>query len=749
MPTHPLKLKLQARAQSLRHSMAFVLSRRIDLSGFLPGGPVQVESHHDCLEFDVSGVRRGLYFLSLKYRSAPALMGPRVRRVTPGGESDAEVFLFENAAADEVFGTVLLDADTDSLRFYPSRLASAVDVERVTIRPITEFARKRIYGVPYVRFKVFGAGWFFRDIAGQLLRGIKTLWRRPTSRGYADWWEIHGRCSDAELQQQRESAPRFALQPLVSIVLPTFRPDMKLFTRAVESVRGQSYGNWQLCICDDASDSQVLSDYLAQLAASDPRIDCVTRAQNGHISAASNTALALARGEFVGFLDHDDSLAPNALYEYVEALNRAPATTLLYSDEDVVDQDGRPLNGHFKPDWNFDLLRAINYVCHFLVVKRDLLQAVGGLREGFEGAQDHDLLLRLAEHCSREHIVHIPRVLYHWCAAEGSTAQTTENKPYAAQAGLRALAGHIERLQLAADAEPSEISTAYRVHYRLPDPPPSVSIIIPTRNDLRVLGNCLRSLREVTAYSRFEVVVVDNNSDDPQTLGFLQSEETAGRLRVLRYPGAFNFSALNNFAVAQCDSDVVVMLNNDTEVLNPDWLAELVSQAMRPGVGAVGAKLLFANDRIQHAGVVLGLGGDGIAGHAFKGRHRNEVGSLARTRLVQEYNAVTGACLAVRRERYLEVGGLDEANLAVAYNDVDFCLRLRERGYVNLWTPYAQLYHFQSYSRGVDSSEQNIQRYTREAQYMRRRWGQRLVADEYYNPNLSRGLRSFELDWPQ
>jgi len=275
-----------------------------------------------------------------------------------------------------------------------------------------------------------------------------------------------------------------------------------------------------------------------------------------------------------------------------------------------------------------------------------------------------------------------------------------------------------------------------------------VSVVIPTRNDLRVLSNCVRSIRELTDYPGYEIVVVDNASDDPATVDYLAAQSGAGAIRVVNYPGRFNFSAINNRAVEGCASEVVVLLNNDTEVLNPGWLGELVSQALRPEVGAVGAKLLFANDRIQHAGVLLGLGGDGIAGHAFKGKHRNEVGALARTRLVQEYNAVTGACLAVRRDKYLSVGGLDEDNLAVAYNDVDFCLRLRERGLVNVWTPYAQLYHFQSYSRGPDSSEENVARYSREAHYMRERWGGRLARDEYYSPNYSRGLYTFELAWP-
>jgi len=732
----------------LKHSLAFLFSKRVDLLGLLADNVQRVSNHKDRISFDVSGLRRGLHYISIKYEATPPLIGPRICWGKDECEGDSDVFIFESRSGAEIFGTVQIGSNVHTLHFYPSRLESVIALTEVTIRPITGFSREWRYGVGFVQSKTFGYKWLVSRYLTVLSDRIFGKAGHRVSGSYAVWWERYGRCGKSQLREQRSLQSHLANRPKFSIVMPTYKPNLDYLQEAVESVAKQSYENWQLCICDDASDDPELTAYLERTMALDTRVVFTTRKKNGHISAASNDCITLADGDYVGFLDHDDILAPNALFEYAMELSADRKLRLLYSDEDVVDGAGRPLNGHFKPDWNFDLARSINYLCHFLVIESGLLGEIGGLRQGFEGAQDFDLLLRAYERLARDEVKHLPLVLYHWRAGEGSTAASIDNKPYAAQAGISALADHLHREKISAVAEHSEIPTAYRIRYLLPDSIPSVSVIVPTRNELRVLRNCIDSLLEVTDYSNYEVLVIDNDSDDPNTLEYLAELNKIGNVHVLNYAGPFNYSAINNYAVSNVTADVLLLLNNDTEIINSDWMSEMVSHALRPTVGAVGAKLLYANNRIQHAGIILGLGGDGIAGHAFKGRHKDEVGSLARTRLVQEYSAVTGACLAVLREKYLEVGGFDAENLHVAYNDVDFCLRLEEAGYRNVWTPYAQLYHYESYSRGPDTLEVNVTRYGEEARYMKLRWSGKLENDRNYNPNLSRGLRSFELAWP-
>ena len=734
---------------SIKHRLAFLLSQKISLMPQVPSTPENIKNHRDRLCFDVSGLRRGLHFISIQYNANPEPMGPKIIwQEEDGTAGEDQVFIFEARDGDEIFGTVWIGENVRHLKFHPSRLEVDIQITEAYIRPITGFARDWIYGVSFVRYKMFGFSWWLSSVVKGAVKSIKGLFRPVNAAGYPTWWSEYGRCSEVELSRQR-SETRIADQgPLISIILPTYESNLELLKAAVDSVFVQTYERWQLCVCDDGSSCSALQGYLNELADRDPRVNVLFRARNGHISRASNDALGAAEGDYVGFLDHDDLLTPDALFRVAEILVINPAVRLVYSDEDVISADGEPMNGHFKPDWNEDLARAINYICHFLVISRELIEDVGGFREGFEGAQDYDLLLRVTRGLSARHINHIPKILYHWRAAEGSTASSLDNKPYAAKAGLRALSDLVEKNQLSAVAESSEVETAYRVNFLIPEPPPFVSIIVPTRDGLRVLRNCIRSILEITEYSNYELLIVDNGSKESETLAYFKEISDDSRIRVIDYDAPFNFSAINNFAVAKTSADIVILLNNDTEPLNGQWLTEMVCQASREGIGAVGAKLLYANDRIQHAGVILGLGGDGIAGHAFKGKHKNEIGSLARTRLVQEYCAVTGACLAVSRMKYLEVGGLDEDNLAVAYNDVDFCLRLREKGYRNIWTPYSQLYHYESYSRGPDSVSDMIDRYTAEADYMRRRWSGLLSDDPFYNPNFSRGLYSFDIAWP-
>ncbi|MFV8819960.1 glycosyltransferase family 2 protein [Haliea sp. E17] len=742
-------MQLSRLTSALRRGLQHLTLPRTSLNDQLRGEPYRIDGGASCIRFDVSALDRGLYYLSLEYDSDCILAGPRLTAARPAFETPDHIFTFVRRDQREFFGTVLIVDDIEAIVFYPSRLPCEVSIRSVSLRRINTFAREYIYGEQYVRLKLFGASWTWDRIREDSARALSRWLRGGTDDSYATWWKLYGEPDAATLQAQRTELESWSAgeKPLFSIVLPVYQSRLEYLRQAVDSVRGQSYPGWELCICDDGSGDAALGRYLDGLCEQEPRIKLVVHPHNRHISAASNSALALATGEFVAFLDHDDALSPDALFRVAEALRRQPQTDILYSDEDVVDPDGKPLAPHFKPDWNFDLLRSINYACHFLVVRRALLSAVGGLREGFEGAQDFDLVLRLTENLPAARIAHLPRVLYHWRAVEGSTASDSAAKPYAEQAGLRALADHVARCGLPATALPSEIPTAYRLRFDLPDPVPTVSIIIPTHNQLRLLRHCIDSLLARTDYPAYEVVVVDNRSDDADTLAYLATLPGRG-LRVLRYDKPFNFSAINNFAVAQCDSDMLVLLNNDTEVCNGDWLREMIAQASRPGIGAVGAKLFYAEDRIQHAGVLLGVGLDRVAAHAFKGAHKDEVGMLARTRLLQAYHAVTGACLAVARDKYLEVGGLDEEHLTVAFNDVDFCLRLEEKGYTNLWTPYAQLYHFESYSRGYDNSGEKRERFVRERDYLKARWPGSFDRDNYYNPNLSLDFDNFSLAWP-
>jgi GT2 family glycosyltransferase len=519
-------------------------------------------------------------------------------------------------------------------------------------------------------------------------------------------------------------------------------------------VTAQAYPRWELCIADDASTEPHVRPLLERYAATDPRIKVVFRQENGHISAASNSALALATGEWIALLDHDDELAPHALYEVAAVLNASPELDLVYSDEDKIDLDGHRHNPYCKPDFLPDLFTGQNYISHLTVYRAALVRELGGFRMGYEGSQDWDLALRYIERTKPERIRHIPKVLYHWRAVAGSTAFRPGEKTYYVEAARKALREHFARC-----GEPVEILQVagghWRVKHLLPSPAPLVSLIVPTRNRLHLLQRCIDSILEKTTYPAYEIILVDNGSDDPGTLAYFQALEsrTAPALqgvppekavvRVLRDDSPFNYSVLNNLAVRHARGTIVGLLNNDLEVINGDWLDEMASQAVRPGIGCVGAMLYYPNNTIQHAGVVLGVGG--VAAHAFRDLERGSEGRFNRARLVQNYSAVTAACLVIRKAVYEQVGGLDEKELAVAFNDIDFCLKVRAAGYRNLWTPFAEFYHHESASRGADDTEEKRERFRRETETMLARWGRELAADPAYNPNLTLELTDFSL----
>ena len=526
--------------------------------------------------------------------------------------------------------------------------------------------------------------------------------------------------------------------------MPCYNPDPQFLRAAIASVQAQIYPRWQLCIADDASSSPLVRGVLESCQTQDPRIQVVFRPKNGHISAASNSALELVTGDWVALMDHDDLLPEDALLWVAECVRDHPDVRLIYTDEDKVDDQGRRSDPYFKPDWNLDLFRSHNMFSHLGVLRTDLMREVGGFRQGLEGAQDWDLVLRCSERVAPEQIKHIPRVLYHWRIHEQSTANSIDAKPYATIAGERALNEHFQRL--AVDAKAEYVGCGYRTHFGLPSPPPLVSLIIPTRNAIGLVRQCIESIQARTDYPNWEIILVDNGSDDPAALAYFEELAAQPRIRVLRDDGPFNYSALNNQAVAIAHGEFVGLINNDIEVMSPGWLSEMVSLARQQGVGAVGARLWYPDMTLQHGGVVIGLGG--VAGHSHKRLPRGMHGYAQRAVLVQSFSAVTAACLVVRKSAYAQVGGLDAVNLKVAFNDVDFCLRLREAGYRNVWTPYAELIHHESATRGDDIAPEKRERFQREVLYMKQRWPAVIAHDPAYNPNLTLDSEDFALAWP-
>ncbi|WP_374347201.1 glycosyltransferase [Chitinimonas sp.] len=576
------------------------------------------------------------------------------------------------------------------------------------------------------------------------LLALKWLPLQQEVDDYQRWLRRYYPDSESLLDAQREAAAALAYQPLISVLVPVWNPPVHWLARAIDSVRAQTYGNWQLCIADDASTdpevAKVLRDYMQR----DSRIQVAFRQQNGHISAASNSALELVQGEFVALLDHDDELSPQALYWVAKELNRDPELGLIYSDEDKVDEAGVRHHPYFKPDWNPDLFLSQNMISHLGVYRSSLLRDIGGFRIGLEGSQDYDLALRCIERLSPRQIAHIPRVLYHWRTLANSTASGAEAKPYASNAGRRALEEHLARTGISAQMEPvAENATFHRIRYALPSQPPLVSIIIPTRNGLDVLRPCIDSLK-ATDYPNREILIIDNGSDDAETLAYMAQLASEPGYRVLRDDGPFNYSALNNGAARQARGELICLLNNDIEAINADWLSEMVAQALRPGIGAVGARLWYPDDTLQHGGVLLIRG---VAGHAHVNLLKGHGGYFGRAVVTQNLSAVTAACLVIRKAIYDEVGGLDE-DLAVAFNDVDFCLRVQRAGYRNLWTPFAELYHHESKSRGHEDTPAKQARFSREVDFMKARWGNLLNNDPAYNPNLTLTGDPYSLAWP-
>lgn len=545
----------------------------------------------------------------------------------------------------------------------------------------------------------------------------------------------------AALAEELQNGPKF------SVVVPVYNPQPKLLAEMIESVRVQSYANWELCLADDCSTDPAVHEMLRDYAARDPRIKVVFREKNGHICAASNSAIELATGEFIVLVDHDDLIDPDALLLVAREINDHPDAMIIYTDEDKISVAGKRYGPYFKSDWNKLLAYAVNYVSHLGIYQTELVRKIGGFRLGYEGSQDHDLLLRCSEHIAAQQIRHIPKVLYSWRASPGSAAESGGAKPYAWDAGRRVVSDHLNRATgQAILVELGKFPFTYRPKWPVQGEP-LVSIIIPTRDMLDILRVTVESVLKKTTYTNYEIIIVDNGSVAQKTLDWLAKVQAGdARVRVLRDDRPFNYSALNNAAVAVSRGEYILLLNNDVEVISPNWLTEMLALAQRDRAGCIGAKLVYPDGRLQHAGVIMGIGG--VAGHVGKFFPRDHVFDGARLLFPENLSAVTGACLLVSRQIYDQVGGLNAADLGIAFNDVDFCLKVTAAGYENAWTPFAELIHHESLSRGYEDTPEKKARFQKEVEYMFARWKTQTYDDPAYNPNLTREREDFSFGPP-
>ena len=555
---------------------------------------------------------------------------------------------------------------------------------------------------------------------------------------YEDFLKKYG-VKEEELARQRQEV--FENGPCFSIAVPLYQTKEKYLREMIESVQAQTYTNWELCLADGSGREHSLQPVVGEYIAKDKRIKYCLLDSNEGIAGNTNEALKMADGDFVVLTDHDDLLSPEALYQCAKAVQKEPQTDVIYSDEDKVDMSGKKFfEPHFKSDYNIDLLCTMNYICHLFVVRKDVMERAGLFESCYDGAQDHDFILRCTE--KAEHIVHIPKVLYHWRCHAQSTSENPESKLYAFENGCKAVKAHYDRIGIPAEVEQGPFYGMYRTHYLWKEQP-LVSILIPNKDHAADLKKCMDSIEEKSTYRNFEFIIVENNSTEEETFSYYKEIEKRDNVRVLYYKEDFNYSRINNFGAKEANGEYVLLLNNDTEMIEPDSIKEMLDVCMRPDVGIVGAKLIFEDNTIQHAGVIIGFGG--VAGHAFIGQDRDDNGYFSRIISVQDLSAVTAACLMVRRSVFDEVEGLNE-EFKVAFNDIDFCLKVRKAGYLVVYNPYAQFYHYESKSRGQEDSADKVARFQQETGLFGERWGELLEnGDPYYNPNLTLDKADFSL----
>ncbi len=594
-------------------------------------------------------------------------------------------------------------------------------------------------------FNLMKKSWMYlqRKGAKQFVKRVSDVMLGTDSISYEKWLRKYG-TTEQELIGQRHCT--FMWEPKISILVPLYRTPEKYLREMIASVQGQTYRNWELILSDGSGASSALTEILEEYAGKDERIRAVHNARRLGIAPNTNEAIKAASGDFFLFGDHDDLLAPEALFACVSLLNERPQTELVYSDEDKVDGSGKKFfEPHFKSDYNPELLCSMNYFCHLVMVKRELQQRVGLLNAEFDGAQDYDYVLRCTEQTQAEMIAHIPKILYHWRAHSGSTAGDPESKRYAFEAGRRAVQAHYDRLGIAAAVTDGEYPGIYRTEFEIQGEP-LISILIPNKDHSEDLLKCIWSIENKSDYRNYEYIIIENNSEEPETFETyrrLERENPKVHVVIYKEPGGFNYSAINNFGAEHAKGEYLLLLNNDTEIINPDCLRQLLGYCQLEGVGITGARLYYEDGIIQHAGVVLGFGG--IAGHAFIGQRRGDNGYFSRIICAQDYSAVTAACMMVKTSVYRAVGGMS-CDLKVAFNDIDFCMKVRRYGKRIVYNPYAELYHYESRSRGLENTQDKIERFNREIALFLDRWGAEVKAgDPYYNPNLTLDKADFSL----
>lgn len=559
---------------------------------------------------------------------------------------------------------------------------------------------------------------------------------------YAEWYDLT-KPAPEELAAQRQT--KLAYEPLLSIVIPAYKTPEKYLREMMDSILAQTYQNWEVCVANGSpkGEGRIVAKVMKQYMEKDSRFHCKELGDNLGISGNTNAALEMAKGDFIVLADHDDTLPEHALFEVAAAINKHPECDVIYSDEDKLDMDGGALfDPHFKPDFNQDLLCSVNYICHLFVVKRELLDKVGGFRHEYDGAQDYDFIFRCTEQAKE--IYHIPKVLYHWRCHQDSTASNPESKLYAFEAGSRAIMAHYERCGIKAEKVEKGVDYGiYHTTFCIKDNP-LVSVVIPNKDHSKDLDLCVRSILERATYKNLEFIIIENNSTEPETFAYYEAiQKEFPQVHVVTWEREFNYSAINNFGAAFAKGEYLLFLNNDTEIIAPSMFEEMLGFCQRPEVGIVGARLLYQDDTIQHAGVVIGFGG--IAGHTFIGLHEAENSYFHRAMCAQDYSAVTAACMMTKAEVFKKVGGFTE-ELAVAFNDIDYCMKVRTADYLVVYAPYAVMYHYESKSRGLEDTPEKVARFNREISVFARRWPEILQnGDPYYNPNLTLRKSNFAL----
>jgi GT2 family glycosyltransferase len=595
-----------------------------------------------------------------------------------------------------------------------------------------------LIGKPFRR--VFPIGSIQRNFVSKI-KGVFTNKTAKKNKYYK--WINNNEPTDKELEKQRIISSSFAYQPLISIIIPVYNTPIHILKEALNSVIIQTYPRWQICIANGSPDNQEINAVLESYKTNhENKILYKNLDGNEGIAGNTNAAIAMATGEFVGFLDHDDTLAPFALYAIVNAINEEPSADLLYSDEDKISADSKNRNNpFFKPAFSPDYLRAINYICHLVVVRKTLGDKLGWIRHGFEGAQDFDLVLRVTE--KARSIVHIPQILYHWRTIKGSTAQSIDAKGYATESGIKAVKEHLQRNKLAGQVIEGPVPTSYRVVLEITQKP-LISIIIPNCDHTNDLLQCVESIINISTYSNYEIIIVENNSTDQSTFNLYSELDKDKKISILFNNDPFNYSRINNLAAKHAKGQVLLFLNNDTEVISSTWIEEMLQHALRPEIGFVGAKLYYPDNTIQHAGVSIGY--DGIPWHLYLHEPRESFGYGLSLQAVRNVTALTGACFMIRKEVFDKIGGFDEI-FVLAFGDVDICLKSIQNGYLNIWTPFAELYHFESKTRGYEDTYQKKDRLANEIQLLRHKWfGNPIFIDPYYNPNLIIGGNSYSIN---